>query len=361
MRVGDVTLHAARHDVAGGAPDRGVRVEGRIEDLAHFIELQKRFPEERQLARNVEPAFARGSVHAEEHRTDVHLLQSRVLHPDDELRDAAPEQRRVEALVALAHGDQHVGDVVAFAVARRQKHFQQVLAHPRRRLPDHAEVEQRDVAVVGEEDIARMRVGVEQAVDQHLLQIGAKQLLGERGAFDLESRKRADRRDLAAFHVIHRQHAPGAVIRHGLRHVDQCELLQVRPDGDEIARFALVIKLVFQRNAKLLEHVEQPVAPAELRVRVDEVGDLCQHFEVVRDLPRDVGPLDLDDDATPVTQRGAVHLPERRRGDRIPLETRKRLRDAHAELGRDDLLDGRVIERLDVVLQAGQRLKVGFG
>ena len=59
---------------------------------------------------------------------------------------------------------------------------------------DHAEVEQRDAVVVGEEDVAGMRIGVEEAVDQDLLQIGAEQLLGQRLAVDLGAHERAERR-----------------------------------------------------------------------------------------------------------------------------------------------------------------------
>ena len=50
------------------------------------------------------------------------------------------------------------------------------------------EVEERDAVVVGQEDVAGVRVGVHEAVDQDLLQVGAEELLGQRLAVDLGAR-----------------------------------------------------------------------------------------------------------------------------------------------------------------------------
>ena len=96
-----------------------------------------------------------------------------------------------------------------------------------RRVADHAEVEQRDAAVAGDEDVARMRIGVESPVDQHLLQVGAEELLGQRRAFQLEAGQRAERGDLAPFDVVHREHAARAVVRDRLRHLDQLEFREI--------------------------------------------------------------------------------------------------------------------------------------
>ena len=44
------------------------------------------------------------------------------------------------------------------------------------------EVEQGDAAVLGQEDVAGVGIGMEEAVDQDLLEIGPEELLGQRGA-----------------------------------------------------------------------------------------------------------------------------------------------------------------------------------
>ena len=45
--------------------------------------------------------------------------------------------------------------------------------------PIMPEIDQREAAVVGEEDVAGMRIGVEHAVDDDLLQVRAHQRLGQ--------------------------------------------------------------------------------------------------------------------------------------------------------------------------------------
>ena len=50
---------------------------------------------------------------------------------------------------------------------------------------DRAEVDEPERAVVEHEDVARVRVGVEEAEPQHLVERRAQQLLGERAAVDV--------------------------------------------------------------------------------------------------------------------------------------------------------------------------------
>ena len=50
---------------------------------------------------------------------------------------------------------------------------------------DRAEVDQPERAVLEREDVARVRVGVEEAEPQHLIERGPQQLLGQRGAVDV--------------------------------------------------------------------------------------------------------------------------------------------------------------------------------
>ena len=61
-----------------------------------------------------------------------------------------------------------------------------------------------------------------------------------------------------------------------------------------------------------------------------------------------------------VAQLRPVDLPQRGRGERhVESKSRERLGDPHPELARDDLLHLGEGERLDVVLQAGERVEVG--
>src|SRR6185436_3112004 len=72
----------------------------------------------------------------------------------------------------------------------------------------------------------------------------------------------------------------------------------------------------------------------------------------------DARPLHLDGDFAPAAEHGAMHLPERRGGNRQPIELDERVRNADTELLADRPLDVFVGKWLDVVLQAGERLEV---
>ena len=94
---------------------------------------------------------------------------------------------------------------------------------------------------------------------------------------------------------------------------------------------------------------------------VEELRDLGERVEVVDDLLADAGPLDLDRDRAAVAQRRAVHLAERCGRERSGVELGEGLRDPDAQFLGDDSFDLREGERLDVVLQARERVDVGDG
>ncbi len=56
-----------------------------------------------------------------------------------------------------------------------------------------------------------------------------------------------------------------------------------------------------------------------------------------------------------------MHLRQRSSRGRLSIEFSKQLRDAATQFGRNYLLDFIKRERLDLILQTGQRLKVRFG
>ena len=78
--------------------------------------------------------------------------------------------------------------VLAAAVGHREDELQQLLLHLRLDARHHAEVEQRQPAVLGDQDVAGVRVGVEEAVHQDLVEVGAAEVLGERPAVEVRCR-----------------------------------------------------------------------------------------------------------------------------------------------------------------------------
>ena len=92
---------------------------------------------------------------------------------------------------------------------------------------------------------------------------------------------------------------------------------------------------------------------------VDKRGDLVEHGEIGEHLFEDARTLHFDRDRAAVAQRGAMHLSERRRRERLFVEGEKRLRQAHVQVVFDRLLHIGQRNGIDVVLQAAQGLEIG--
>ena len=75
--------------------------------------------------------------------------------------------------------------------------------------------------------------------------------------------------------------------------------------------------------------------PCGLDAALQAAGDHAQDRRVACDDVLDPRPPHLDDDARAVVQHRPVRLPDRRRGERLPLERRERLLDRLSELGLD--------------------------
>ena len=201
---------------------------------------------------------------------------------------------------------------------------------------------------------------MEEAVHENLLHVRLEEVLGELVAVQINLGERRKARDLLAADVLHRQHARGRVVIDVLRHDDALELAQVVGEGGEVARFEAVVQLAQDVLAELLQERRELVLAARLRVRVEEGGDVAEDVEVFRHLLADAGALHLDDHVAAVAHQRAVNLSERGGGHGRRVELGERLRDAHAQLGVDDLLDLGERERLNLVLEARERVNVGL-
>jgi hypothetical protein len=107
--------------------------------------------------------------------------------------------------------------------------------------------------------------------------------------------------------------------------------------------------------------VVKPKRPARHRVLVGEGGNLREGLQVLDDHLADARPLNLDRDPAPVAQGRAVHLAQRGRRHRLRLELGEGLGEPDAQLRADDGLHVHERERLDLVLEPGQRFHVGEG
>jgi len=88
-----------------------------------------------------------------------------------------------------------------------------------------------------------MGVRVEEAVHEDLFEIGVEDLFYQPFTIELLQRERTDVCDLGAFHIVHGQHARGAVARHRARYDDQFELAKIGCQPREVRGFLAVVQL----------------------------------------------------------------------------------------------------------------------
>src|SRR5207237_8683166 len=100
-----------------------------------------------------------------------------------------------------------------------------------------------------------MRIGVKETIDEDLLEVGAKNFLGQGVAVEFHSGEGTEVGDFFAVYVMHRQNPGGAVIGDRLRDDDVFEFLEVVADGGEIRSFLPVIQFPQQTFAKLVEQL----------------------------------------------------------------------------------------------------------
>ena len=172
-----------------------------------LVQVQESLAEHRELGREPEADVARYPPDLEHSLAHLHVPQLGVLVSPHKIGDSARELRLVEVGPDLAQLQREADRVLALALADGEEELQEGLLQAGSDSPDHPQVEQSDLPGIGHEHVARMRIGVEEPVHQDLLEVRAKELLGERGTVQLEESHGAEGRDLRPRDVFHGEHA----------------------------------------------------------------------------------------------------------------------------------------------------------
>jgi hypothetical protein len=168
------------HQVGGVAADRGVGLEARVQRAADLVEVHQRLAERGQLRREEQPALPGAARDLDHQPADLQLLGRGVVVAHHQVGDPLLEGALVEHRPARADVDEQVGGLPGAAVAHGQQHAEQLVLQVAGDPAHHPDVDQREPVVVGEEDVPRVRVGVEEAVDQDLLKVGLEEVVRER-------------------------------------------------------------------------------------------------------------------------------------------------------------------------------------
>ena len=261
------------------------------------------------------------------------------------LRDGERHERALELGGALhAHGLDDVAE--PGAVVRRQ-------------TPHDPQVDVNDFPVADEE-VARMRVGMEEAVVEDLRGVVVEDLLADLLQVVAGSPQPVGRQDGDAVDVLHDQHVLATEFRVHVRAVDERHVLVQPRELLEVRRLALEVRLLEERGPQLLHHVAQ----VEHLVVLHEARRLARHHAHDVDVERHgglhAGTLDLHRHDVAVREARLVHLCKRRAAERRGIYGVEDVALAFAV----DVVEGRehLVERQRVALhlQLLQLVAVGF-
>ncbi len=165
---------------------------------------------------------------------------------------AHPAQRVGHALHAALLGDDH-------QLAETQPLLQVELAH-------HPEVDEGEHAGVEvDEQIARMRIGVEEAVHRQLLDERAECVAGDLVAVEAGRLDRLDVADLDALDELLGDDLGGREVGVDGRHVHAGQGLHVLGEAQGVVGLAAIVELLEDAGRELLEHADDVERPYRLR------------------------------------------------------------------------------------------------
>ena len=206
-------------------------------------------------------------------------------------------------------------------------------------MRDHAQVEHRQALVVGHPQVARMRVGMDLAMHEDLVQVAAHQRRGQRLHRLLGAAYRRDRVHAHAVHQFHGQHPSPAQVPQRLRHPQLRIRRQVLAEARQVGRFGLVVQLHAQGGGELVQPVGEAHPAADPGQVVGGAGEAAQHGDIRAQLRGDVRLLHLDRHLAAVMEHGAMDLGDGGAAQRFRIEHGKQFSDRRLKLFLDHRAD----------------------
>ena len=277
----------------------------------------------------------------------------------DQLAHFPQEFRFVVVFQTDAQGDALLGDLLAAPVHGGEQQLEQAIALARRHVGDHAEIEHGQATVLGHPQVARVRVRVDLAMHEHLVQIAAQQILRQRGHVLLGTSQSGNLVHPTPVGQLHGQHTLGRVIPHGGRHPQLPERRQMLAEALQVLRLGDVVQLGRQRAGELPEPLGETHVASDIGEPIRGACDAAQQFQVRHQQLRHAGPLHLDRDLASIAQSRPVDLRQGRTPQRHLLEAGIGPIDPNTQRVFHLLPDHVEGNRRDILLHALQRGRIG--
>ena len=258
-------------------------------------------------------------------RGDVDLAEAAPPVERDESDQVRPELLPVDLSLHHRKLEQRLGQFVDVMAGQGSQDRRQVMPKPVVHLPHHAEVDQTDAAVRLDEQVARVRIGVEEPVFEDHAHGHPGRLGGQGRPVDPSSVERGQVVDLGPGDPFQRQDAS----RRGRpEHPGDVHVRIGREVGGEafgVPALGEVVEFAAQRHGEVRHQTWQVVVLGGLPAAADAVRQILQDREISLDHLVDLRPADLDHDLGAVVQGGEMGLPDGRAGQRLGVEAGKDL------------------------------------
>ena len=198
-------------------------------------------------------------------------------------------------------------------------------------LPGQAEVDEADLVAAEHEDVRRVRVAVEEPVPEDHRHPALGDQVREPPAL-LHRPRRTSTSPSCVPSRLERQHPGARVAPVDARDADVRVAGEVAVERLGVAALEPVVELLADRPRELVDDLLGVDEVERAHALLRQPRRLEEQREVGLDLPRRVGALHLDDDAAAVRERRAVHLPDRRRRERLLVEIEEEPLDRLPEL-----------------------------
>ncbi len=211
----------------------------------------------------------------------------------------------------------HIGQPPGVLPGHSHPHAQQRRLQPVVQPPHHAEVNQRDGAVWAHEEVAGVRVGMEETELEHLAQHHADRILRESVPVNAGLVQRGHVGDFYSAYAPEGQHAAGGQLPVHAGNVHSRVTGEVAPEAIGALALALIVQFVAEGIREFVHQGGEIIVSAKTGMRLGPLGNAGQDFQIFRNLLGDAGALDFHDNGLAVLRDGRMRLPDRGGGERL--------------------------------------------
>ncbi len=358
LRIADerAYAHALVHPLLDERLGGGPQVQLWVELAAQALDVQQGLLQQHQLRLDLHVEASRGLEQAQQDLAKGDLVQRAL---EDRFAHGADGRLEfVDAGVLRHPAGFHVqlGYAAVITVEKGVEVLRQIALVGVQQRADDAEVHRQVGRVVRvgsiDEDVARVHVGVEEVVLEHLGEEDLHPALGQQLQVHIAFAQGGDVGYRNAADALHHDNAAAGVVPDDLRDVQQVAVLEVAVDRGGVRALADQVQLVGDGLFVFVHDLARAQALGLGPVAIGEVREQVHHLEIRADGLEDSRTDHLDHHLAPVLQGGRVHLGDGGRCDRRVLEDRESNLDRALEFGLD--YGARLIagERRDPVLQA---------